>query len=56
MKTFKSPVCAGCGDKFSTSTALDETHFCSEMCERGKYPYPNKNQKKAPARRQPWGE
>jgi ribosomal protein L24E len=30
-------VCPGCGDNFTMSTATDE-QFCSEMCEKGKYP------------------
>ena len=51
MKTVKHPICGGCGDKFSTSTAQDETKFCSELCEKGKYPYPNKHKVKKVGRR-----
>ena len=32
-------VCKGCKDEFTISTAEDETNYCSQLCENGKYPF-----------------
>ena len=51
MKKTQRPICKGCGDPFSTSTAQDEASFCSELCEKGKYPFPDKHRNRDRAKR-----
>jgi len=51
MKRFKQPTCPSCGDKFTLSTAEDESHFDSAMCEQGRYPFPNKHRSKEHAKK-----